>query len=74
MAAPSEAGDQIIGPAYELEEAALLDQPIDAAVLDANLNGHSVSRWPRRCSRARCLRLRHRLWRCGGARAGSMRR
>jgi PAS domain S-box-containing protein len=40
----SDAGATIIGPAYELEEAlALLDQPIDAAVLDANLNGHSVS-------------------------------
>jgi PAS domain S-box-containing protein len=40
----SDAGAQIIGPAYELEEAlALLDQPIDAAVLDANLNGHSVT-------------------------------
>jgi PAS domain S-box-containing protein len=40
----SEAGAIVIGPAYELEEAlALLDQPIDAAVLDANLNGHSVS-------------------------------
>jgi PAS domain S-box-containing protein len=40
----SEAGATVIGPAYELEEAlALLDQPIDAAVLDANLNGHSVS-------------------------------
>ena len=39
----AEAGAQVIGPAYELEEAlALLDQPIDAAVLDANLNGHSV--------------------------------
>jgi CheY-like chemotaxis protein len=39
----SEAGAQVIGPAYELEEAmALLDQPIDAAVLDANLNGRSV--------------------------------
>lgn len=39
----SDAGAQIIGPAYELEEAmALLDQPIDAAVLDANLNGYSV--------------------------------
>lgn len=39
----SEAGAEVIGPAYELEEAmALLDQPIDAAVLDANLNGHSV--------------------------------
>ena len=40
----SDAGAQIIGPAYELEEAmALLGQPIDAAVLDANLNGHSVT-------------------------------
>jgi PAS domain S-box-containing protein len=40
----SDAGAEIIGPAYELEEAmALLDQPIDAAVLDANLNGHSVT-------------------------------
>jgi PAS domain S-box-containing protein len=39
----SEAGAEVIGPAYELEEAmALLDQPIDAAVLDANLNGRSV--------------------------------
>jgi len=39
----SEAGAVVIGPAYELDEAmALLDQPIDAAVLDANLNGHSV--------------------------------
>ncbi len=39
----SEAGAIIVGPAYELEEAmALLDQPIDAAVLDANLNGRSV--------------------------------
>ncbi|MBU1377035.1 MAG: PAS domain-containing protein [Alphaproteobacteria bacterium] len=40
----SEAGATVIGPAYELEEAmALLDQPIDAAVLDANLNGRSVT-------------------------------
>jgi PAS domain S-box-containing protein len=40
----SEAGAEIIGPAYELEEAmALLDQHIDAAVLDANLNGQSVT-------------------------------
>jgi CheY-like chemotaxis protein len=40
----SEAGALVIGPAYELDEAmALLDQPIDAAVLDANLNGHSVT-------------------------------
>lgn len=39
----SDAGAQVIGPAYELEEAmALLDQKIDAAVLDANLNGQSV--------------------------------
>jgi PAS domain S-box-containing protein len=40
----SEAGAIVVGPAYELEEAlALLDQRIDAAVLDANLNGLSVS-------------------------------
>ena len=40
----SEAGAEVIGPAYELDEAlALLDQPIDAAVLDANLNGHAVT-------------------------------
>jgi two-component sensor histidine kinase len=40
----SEAGAEVVGPAYELEEAlALLDQPIDAAVLDANLNGRSVT-------------------------------
>lgn len=39
-----EAGAEVIGPAYELEEAmALLDQKIDAAVLDANLNGRSVT-------------------------------
>ncbi|OYU71364.1 MAG: hypothetical protein CFE28_16005 [Alphaproteobacteria bacterium PA2] len=39
----SDAGAHVIGPAYELEEAlALLDQEIDAAVLDANLNGESV--------------------------------
>lgn len=39
-----EAGAEVIGPAYELEEAmALLDQRIDAAVLDANLNGQSVT-------------------------------
>ena len=39
----AEAGARIIGPAYELEEAlALLDHEIDAAVLDANLNGRSV--------------------------------
>ena len=40
----SDAGAEIVGPAYELEEAlALLDREIDAAVLDANLNGHSVT-------------------------------
>jgi PAS domain S-box-containing protein len=40
----SDAGAEVIGPAYELEEAmALLDREIDAAVLDANLNGHSVT-------------------------------
>lgn len=40
----SEAGATVVGPAYELEEAmALLDQTIDAAVLDANLNGRSVT-------------------------------
>lgn len=40
----SDAGAEVIGPAYELEEAlALLDRPIDAAVLDANLNGRSVT-------------------------------
>jgi PAS domain S-box-containing protein len=40
----SEAGAEVIGPAYELEEAmALLDRQIDAAVLDANLNGRSVT-------------------------------
>jgi len=40
----ADAGARIVGPAYELEEAIrLLDQPIDAAVLDANLNGHSVT-------------------------------
>jgi PAS domain S-box-containing protein len=40
----ADAGATVIGPAYELEEAIrLLDQPIDAAVLDANLNGHSVT-------------------------------
>ena len=39
-----DAGAEVIGPAYELEEAmALLDRPIDAAVLDANLNGRSVT-------------------------------
>ena len=40
----ADAGARVIGPAYELEEAlAMLDQPIDAAVLDANLNGQSVA-------------------------------
>ena len=40
----SEAGAKVVGPAYDLEEAlAMLDQPIDAAVLDANLNGRSVT-------------------------------
>ena len=40
----TEAGAEVVGPAYELEEAmALLDRPIDAAVLDANLNGRSVT-------------------------------
>jgi len=40
----SEAGATVVGPAYELEEAlALLNQPLDAAVLDANLNGRSVT-------------------------------
>jgi PAS domain S-box-containing protein len=39
-----EAGATVVGPAYELDEAlALLDQKIDAAVLDANLNGQSVT-------------------------------
>lgn len=39
----SDAGAEVLGPAYELEEAlGLLDQHIDAAVLDANLNGLSV--------------------------------
>ncbi len=40
----AEAGAEIVGPAYELAEAMnLLDGPIDAAVLDANLNGPSVT-------------------------------
>jgi PAS domain S-box-containing protein len=40
----ADAGAEVIGPAYELEEAmALLDREIDAAVLDANLNGRSVT-------------------------------
>lgn len=40
----ADAGAQVLGPAYSLEEAlALLDQDIDAAVLDASLNGLSVT-------------------------------
>lgn len=40
----ADAGAEVVGPAYELEEAmALLDREIDAAVLDANLNGRSVT-------------------------------
>jgi PAS domain S-box-containing protein len=40
----SDAGAEVVGPAYELEEAmALLERPMDAAVLDANLNGRSVT-------------------------------
>lgn len=40
----SDAGAEVVGPAYELAEAmALLDGHIDAAVLDANLNGLSVT-------------------------------
>ena len=39
----SDAGAEVVGPAYELAEAmALLGGHIDAAVLDANLNGLSV--------------------------------
>jgi CheY-like chemotaxis protein len=39
----TDAGAQVIGPAYELDEAlALLGEPMDAAVLDANLNGLSI--------------------------------
>ena len=39
----TEAGAVVVGPAYDLgEAAALLDQPIDAAILDVNLNGQSV--------------------------------
>jgi two-component sensor histidine kinase len=37
------AGAEVVGSAAELDEAmAMLDRPIDAAVLDANLNGASV--------------------------------
>lgn len=40
----SDAGAEVVGPAYELAEAmSLLNGPIDAAVLDANLNGLSVT-------------------------------
>ncbi|HEY9234015.1 MAG TPA: hypothetical protein VIP08_03195, partial [Phenylobacterium sp.] len=40
----SDAGAQVVGPAYELAEAmSLLGSPIDAAVLDANLNGLAVT-------------------------------
>ena len=40
----TDAGATVVGPAYELSEAfALLDGPIDAAVLDADLNGQSVA-------------------------------
>lgn len=39
----SDAGAIIVGPAYELTEAmVLVEEPLDAAVLDANLNGQSV--------------------------------
>lgn len=39
-----EVGAIVVGPAYELDEAlALLDQSIDVAVLDANLNGRAVT-------------------------------
>jgi CheY-like chemotaxis protein len=40
-----DAGGEIVGPAHSLEEAErLLNQPIDVAILDINLNGESV--WP----------------------------
>lgn len=39
----TDAGAIVVGPAYELDEAlALLNQPIDAVILDANLNGRSA--------------------------------
>ena len=39
----TEAGAVVVGPAADVDEAlGLLDQPIDAAVLDCNLNGESV--------------------------------
>lgn len=41
----ADAGGEIVGPAHSLEEAqGLLDQPIDVAILDINLNGQAV--WP----------------------------
>jgi CheY-like chemotaxis protein len=40
-----DAGGEIVGPAHTLEEATrLIDEPIDVAILDINLNGESV--WP----------------------------
>ena len=40
----SDAGAKVVGPAYELAEALkLVEQPLAAAVLDANLNGHLVT-------------------------------
>ena len=40
-----DAGGEIVGPAHTLDEARrLLDQPIDVAILDININGESV--WP----------------------------
>ncbi|MCC7266113.1 MAG: PAS domain-containing protein [Caulobacteraceae bacterium] len=40
----ADAGAETVGPAYELAEALqLVEQPLDAAVLDANLNGHMVT-------------------------------
>ena len=39
-----EAGAQVVGPAYDLAEALrLVEQPLDAAVLDVNLNGLPVT-------------------------------
>ena len=40
-----DAGGKVIGPAYTIDDARrLLDEPIDVAILDINLNGRSV--WP----------------------------
>jgi CheY-like chemotaxis protein len=40
-----DAGGEIVGPAHTLGEAQrLLDEPIDVAILDINLNGETV--WP----------------------------